>query len=268
MRKLWIGLGIVFVSTSCVSKKKYTDAVQSLGTVAQNYEECVEHKKELEQVLNDLSQEYTAYQQKSKSSITQLEENLENQSSELSNKDQALQDRAKRLRSLENQFKQQQQAVNALRKTMADALVNFDTEELSVEIKKGKVYISLSDKLLFPSASADLNKEGKEAISKVAEVLEKNGEISIEIIGHTDNKPIRIKYANNWALSTARAITITQLLTDEHGIPGERLTASGMSEYSPVASNDTPEGRAKNRRTEIVLSPQLDKLLEILENKK
>lgn len=259
-------LAVTITVSSCVSKKKYLEAVVQSTTSALNYEECIAHKKELEKLLNDVSGEYRTYKTTSEQNTQKLEEEIEVQGSELSDKDQALQSRAERLLALESQFKQQQQAVNALKRTMSDALVNFDTEELSVEVKKGKVYISLSDKLLFPSASAKLNKGGIEAIGKVAEVLKNNPEINIEIVGHTDNKPIRIKYASNWELSVARAITITQLLTNKYEIPGNRLTASGMGEFSPIGDNETPEGRAKNRRTEIVLSPQLDKLLEILED--
>lgn len=180
----------------------------------------------------------------------------------------ALASRAKRLMALEAQFKKQQEAVNRLKSTMTAALVNINTEDLTVEVRNGKVYISLSDKLLFPSASAKLNKEGQEAIGKVAEVLKKNLDINIEILGHTDTKPIRIKFSDNWELSAARSLTIARLLTDNYQIDGKRIIASGASQFRPVAENETEEGRSKNRRTEIILSPNLNKLMDLLDDTK
>lgn len=227
--------------------------------------QCVQNITQLQTDLQRVESQYDKYKRMTEDEQAALMAQLEKQGTELSEKDQALQLRAQRLRALQERLDRQQQIVDNLRQTVADALVNFDADELSVEVKNGKVYVSLSDKLLFPSGSAKLNEEGKEAIGKVAGVLQKNPRINIEVIGHTDTVPINTpKYANNWELSTARATTITKLLTDEHNIQGERLTASGMSEYNPVASNKTREGRAKNRRTEIVLTPKLQELFKIL----
>lgn len=264
MKNLIIGFLVIGILSSCVSKQKYAESAALNAMLSKKNGEYERHNKELEQVLEELANEFNAYKLETAEKVLDLEKELEATGSELDDKDKALQSRAKRLLALEGQFKKQQEAVNSLKKTMADALVNFDTDELSVEVRNGKVYVSLSHKLLFPSASAALNEEGKEAIGKVAEVLKNNPQINIEVIGHTDNQPIRIKYANNWELSAARSITITKLLTDNYEIEGNRITASGMGEYRPIADNETPEGRAKNRRTEIVLTPKLDKLMEIL----
>jgi len=145
--------------------------------------------------------------------------------------------------------------------------LGFQTDELSVEIKNGKVYVSMSDKLLFKSGSAAIETKGKEAIKMLADVLSKNQDIDILIEGHTDNVPIRTAvYRDNWDLSVARATSIVRILTDEYKITPTRLTASGKGEFSPRALNDTPEGRASNRRTEIILSPKLDEIMELLKN--
>ena len=258
---------LVLPFSSCVSKRKFVQLQQQNAVLTQNNGECAKHNKELEELLESMAGEYKNHQKESEEEKKRLQEELELQNSKLSDKDQALQARAKRLRILEKQFGDQRAAVDLLKKTMSEALINFNTDELNVEVRNGKVYVSLSDKLLFPSASAELNKEGKDVIGKVAEVLAKNPEINIEIIGHTDNKPIRIKYPDNWDLSVARAVTITKLLTEKYGIDGKRLTASGKSKFSPVATNETDEGRSKNRRTEIVLTPKLDMLMQILEGK-
>ena len=148
---------------------------------------------------------------------------------------------------------------------MTDALVGFSANDLTVTQKNGKVYVSLSENLLFPSGSAVVNPQGKEALSKLADVLNVNPDISVDIEGHTDSIPIRKKYEDNWALSTARAISIVRILVNDYKVDPVRVIASGHSQYDPVDTNSTEEGRARNRRTEIILSPKLDELYKLLE---
>lgn len=261
-------VAIVAISTSCVSKKKYTQAQTKIERLQQDSVQYVQQINSLQEDLARVRGEFTEYKTQSEDERASLMAQLEQQGAELSQKDEALQARAQRLRALEDRLQQQQQIVENLRKTIEDALVNIKDEDLNVEVKNGKVYVSLSDKLLFPSGSASLNEEGKEAIGKVGQVLKQSPKINIDVVGHTDSIPINTaKYANNWELSTARATTITKLLTEEYNIEGSRLTASGMSEYNPVASNQSKEGRAKNRRTEIVLTPKLEELFKILQGK-
>jgi len=148
---------------------------------------------------------------------------------------------------------------------MTDALVGFNASDLSISQKNGKVYVSLSENLLFPSGSAVVNPQGKEALSRLADVLNVNPDISVDIEGHTDSIPIRKKYEDNWALSTARATSIVRILVNDYKVDPVRVIASGHSLYDPVDSNSTEEGRARNRRTEIILSPKLDELYKLLE---
>jgi chemotaxis protein MotB len=123
----------------------------------------------------------------------------------------------------------------------------------------------MSDKLLFKSGSAAVEAKGKEAIKLLAGVLNKNQDIDILIEGHTDNVPIKTAvYRDNWDLSVARATSIVRILTDEYKITPTRLTASGKGEFWPRATNETAEGRASNRRTEIILSPKLDEIMQLL----
>lgn len=263
-------LAVVSISllSGCVSKQALFELEKKNAVLAQNNGDCVRHNKELEATLQNIAVDFDAHKESSAQEKAEMSKTIEAKEDEIALINNALQARAKRLLALEGEYKTQQEAVNKLKRTMAQALVNFDTEDLSVEVRNGKVYVSLSHKLLFPSGSADINKDGTAAIQKVAEVLKNNLDINIEVIGHTDNQPISFKYANNWELSTARSITITKLLIEDYSIAGERITASGQGEFKPVASNDTEEGKSKNRRTEIVLSPKLDELLEMLEGEK
>lgn len=257
---------LIVIATSCVGKKKYVASQNHVEKLQQDSAQFVSTVNSLKADLQRAETQYDKYKTESENERAALLSQLEAQGTELSQKDQALQLRAQRLRALESRLEQQQQIVNNLRKTVEDALVNIKDEDLTVEVKNGKVYVSLSDKLLFPSGSAKLNKEGEEAIGKLGKVLQQNEKINIDVVGHTDSIPIKTaKYSDNWDLSTARATTITRLLTEDYNVPGARLTASGMSDFSPVATNSTKEGRAKNRRTEIILTPKLEELFKILD---
>jgi len=261
-----LGLILMAMSSSCVSKKKYVSAQSHIDSLQEDSARYVQKIDNLQEELKETSVEFSQYKMTSESKRAAMMAQLAEQGEALTEKDQALQERAQRLQALQERLNQQQRIVNQLRKTVQDALVNFDQDELSVEVKNGKVYVSLSDKLLFPSGSAKLNSEGKEAIGKVGDVLQNNPKINIDVVGHTDSIPINTaRYKNNWDLSVARATTITELLTNDHNIAGSRLTASGMSKYQPVATNETKEGRAKNRRTEIILTPKLEELFKILD---
>jgi chemotaxis protein MotB len=175
--------------------------------------------------------------------------------------------REKKLAELEAMILRQDSITNALNDLVKRALLSFKSDELTVEMKNGKVYVSLSDKLLFRSGSAEVEEKGKEAIKKLADVLNKNPDIDIMVEGHTDNVPIKTaQFPDNWALSVGRSTNIVRLLTDIYGVSPLRLTASGRGEFVPRATNDTPEGRAKNRRTEIILSPRLDELYKLINN--
>lgn len=190
---------------------------------------------------------------------------LKQKTQELQEKEKLLAERERALNELRDVVARQDSITKRLNDVLRDALLGFKSDELSVEIKNGKVYVSMSDKLLFKSGSAAVETKGKEAIKVLAGVLEKNLEIDILIEGHTDNVPIKTAvYQDNWDLSVARATSIVRILTIDYKILPTRLTASGKGEYSPRATNETPEGRALNRRTEIILSPKLDEIMQLL----
>ncbi|WP_226389091.1 OmpA family protein [Penaeicola halotolerans] len=175
--------------------------------------------------------------------------------------------REKRVQELEKILADQENAVKALRDKIKQALLGFQDSDLSVEIRNGKVYVSLAEQLLFSSGSIVVDPKGANALKQLAQAIKDNPDISIMVEGHTDNVPIRGNnqyLKDNWDLSVLRATSITRILT-ANGVSQNQVLATGRGEYSPVTVNTTPEGRAKNRRTEIILTPNLDDLLKILD---
>jgi len=211
---------------------------------------------------------HTKYENLINESLSQadkLNRALRDKSDELYAKEKLLSERERTLDEMKKIIDRQDEINKRLNSTLRNALLGFNPDELSVEVKNGKVYVSMSDKLLFKSGSAAVEDKGKEALKLLAGVLDKNPDIDILVEGHTDNVPIKTAvYKDNWDLSVARATSIVRILTTDHKIAPTRVTASGRGEFFPKATNDTPEGRAKNRRTEIILSPKLDELLRLL----
>jgi len=183
---------------------------------------------------------------------------------QLENSRQTLAAQQARLQQLQSLLDAQKQKSEEIRKKMADALSGFNSNELTVTQKNGKVYVSLQENLLFPSGSAVVSDKGVDALSKLAAVLNLNPDIQIDVEGHTDSIPIKIKFQDNWDLSTARANSIVRILVNKYNVSPLNVIASGHSQYDPVAPNSTPEGRAQNRRTDIILSPKLDELYKLI----
>ena len=221
--------------------------------------------KNLEKRYHDLTNDKLSQSEQFSTTLKKKSDELKLKSDELKAKESLLVDRENALNDMKKVIARQDSITGRLNKILRDALFGFKSDELSVEIKNGKVYVSMSDKLLFKSGSAAIEAKGTEAINVLADVLNKNNDIDILVEGHTDNIPIKTaQYHDNWDLSAARAISIVRILTDEYQISPLRLTASGKGEFSPRASNSTSEGRARNRRTEIILSPKLDELMKLL----
>jgi len=174
--------------------------------------------------------------------------------------------REAKVAELERLISEKDKAVQQLKKRVTDALLNFQASDLSVEVKNGKVYVSLAEKLLFNSGSTKVDAKGESALKQLANALSGNADINIMVEGHTDNVPLSGsgKFADNWDLSVVRATSIVRILV-RNGISSEVITASGRGEFSPVAENTTAENKALNRRTEIILTPKLDELFQLLE---
>lgn len=249
------GLSIALLP-SCVSKKKFTEAESTISSLRQQ-------NRELKDDIANLKDRLQLMEEANESAANQINE----KDKTIGLNQQQLAEQQEKLRQLQELIERQKAQTEGLREKMAKALGGFTSDQLSVFTKNGKVYVSLSEKLLFPSGSAVVNNEGKEALLKVAEALNENRDINVNIEGHTDTVPIRIKFEDNWALSLARSSAIVRLLTNDYKVDPIRITASGRSQYEPIADNATPEGRAKNRRTEIVLAPKLDELMQLIEGK-
>jgi chemotaxis protein MotB len=289
-RTLFVFLILGFsVVVSCKTENEFTKAADKVFT-SKRYKEAIKERDELcaanKQLRQDtsaligekhrLNAEVAALHKKyddlantSGAELAKLNSDLKKKEADLQGKETLLKEREQRLREMEATIQRQDSITNALNNIVKNALLGFRPDELTVEMRNGKVYVSMSDKLLFKSGSATVEDKGKEAIKKLAEVLNRNQEVDVLIEGHTDNVPIKTAvYKDNWDLSAARATSVVRLLSEEYKVPAKRLTASGKGEYFPVANNETPEGRAKNRRTEIVLTPKLDELYKLIQKGK
>lgn len=263
-----IGGGLTFSQSSCVAKKKYLYSQNRISELQADSTQLEGRIAGLENDITELEKQLHENQERAKE-LTQTLEDREKEIKQkellLSRQNNLLYEKAQQLNELQEKINQQNQIVERLRNTIANALVNFKDDELTVNVKDGKVYLSLSENLLFKSGSATMDQQGKEALGKLSVVLNNNPEIEILIEGHTDSIPISSNvYKDNWDLSVARATSIVRLLANEYNVDGERLTASGRADNAPVATNETQEGRAKNRRTEIILSPKLEELFQLI----
>ena len=195
-----------------------------------------------------------------------LNSNFNASSSKVSQLSTDLQKREARLKEVEDALQRRDAATNALKNKLQQALLGFQQSGLTVDIRNGKVYVSLADKLLFPSGSIVIDERGKTALKQLAAVLNKETDINMAVEGHTDDKKVlnlgQIK--DNWDLSVMRATSVCRYLTEVEKIDPHRLTATGKSEYQPVDPANTTEARAKNRRIEIVLTPKLDELYNLI----
>ncbi|NJX15310.1 OmpA/MotB family protein [Tamlana crocina] len=207
--------------------------------------------------------------QKNRELLAQLEakeQALEAENNRLEKLKRELQDRSSRVAELEKLIADKDAAMTALKNAISSALTDFEGKGLTVEQRDGKVYVSMENKLLFSSGSWAVGAEGRRAVEQLGAVLAQNPDIAVLIEGHTDNVPYSGNgpLTSNWDLSTKRATSIVNILRENREINPENLTAAGRGEYAPIALNDTPEGRAKNRRIEVILTPKLDELSKLL----
>ena len=285
---LALAAGFVFF-TGCVPTSKFNAAQQALASARYDSAQLANKVKDLQSQLAQANQ-LAADRQHSIDSLSQQLANTHTQMDALNKQISDLQDKNKdlntessnrlallskskqdlitqqaKLEHLQALMDKQKKAIEQILQKMKDALVGFKSSELSVAIKNGKVYVSLSENLLFPSGSAVVNPKGVEALGKLATVLNANTDITVDIEGHTDSIPIHGRYQDNWDLSLARSASIVRILTSDYQVDPTRVIASGHSQYDPVQTNSTPEGRALNRRTDIILSPKLDELYRLLQ---
>lgn len=213
-------------------------------------------KLDLEEAL---SQQQLALDEKERE-LEGLEYVLQEREGTLEDMQSDLISREERVKELEALLSAKDAQMDQLKGNLQKALLGFSDSDLSVEERNGNIYVSLSSDLLFKSGSDKIDWKGKKAIKQLAEVMNENSDIDITVEGHTDNQG---SASVNWDLSVKRATSVVKILT-ENGVDPTRIIASGRGLYAPLLPNDTDANRSKNRRTEIILSPQLDKLFEIL----
>ncbi|MGY5355207.1 OmpA family protein [Wenyingzhuangia sp. IMCC45467] len=231
--------------------KKYGKLQEAYDALASNSSSTISAKaQENQKLLNELGAKET--------SLFEKEANLAKLTS-------ALDARSKRIQDLEALIASKEAAMQQLKSAISNALKGFEGKGLTVEQRNGKVYVSMENKLLFGSGQWAVGANGKSAVVELARVLVQNPTIDVLIEGHTDDDPYRSGgvIQDNWDLSAKRATAIVRILQDNNVSP-KQITAAGHGEYMPVASNETPEGKAKNRRIEIILSPNLDEVTKLL----
>jgi chemotaxis protein MotB len=308
IKRISLGLLLVALSTSCVSKKIYNDLESKFAdlkkenrSISDENANLLKVKSQLELDRDDLNKEltkvksereklqadyaalnkkmdvlhdsYVALEKNSSESLKanmaknrELLEQLGAKEKALALEQEQLNKNNQRLQELEALIAAKEESMRKLKETLSKALNGFEGKGLTVEQKNGKVYVSMENKLLFKSGSWAVGAEGKTAVVEVGKVLGDNPDISVLIEGHTDDVlyagsgPI----ADNWDLSTKRATAIVAILIENKAVNKQNLTAAGRGEFSPLASNATAEGKAKNRRIEIILTPRLDEIAEML----
>lgn len=232
-----------------------------------NYEDTKKILTELQAAKEDLF--------KREESLKKLETDLQNKENKLNDLNNQLtlmqsnmKEKQKKLEELQSILNKKDSIVKALKAKVIDALLGFENNGLTIYQKNGKIYVSMEENLLFPSGSFAVNTRGVEALKKLAKLLETNADVNILVEGHTDNVTYKGagQLKDNWDLSVMRATAIAKIIIANAKIDPKRITAAGRSEYAPVESNSTSEGKAKNRRTEIILTPKLDELFKIIES--
>ena len=275
MKQCLVVIAGIFMLSGCVAKRYLTQSKQETAILREDSTRLANkitalqsNIATLEKNIADLKNNITGLNRQVED-LTAQNKQLGQQTSEQQNRltksQQDLQKEQQRLQQLESLLQQQKTQSEQLMSKMSDALKGFNSSDLSVYQKNGKVYVRLSENLLFPSGSAVVNPKGVDALSRLAAVLNLNADVAVNIEGHTDSIPIRGKYQDNWDLSTARANAIVRILVNNYKVDPVRVIASGHSYFDPIESNTTPEGRAKNRRTEIILSPKLDEMYKLLD---
>ena len=275
MKRIIFALCLLIAVTSCVSKKKYMVAengrLAALSrervlnrNLGQQKDEIAKLKQQITDLMSDTTRLGQAIRDYRKSLYSNLSEQ-EKLNMLLKEKMEKLAEREATINKLQADVDAQNARLQSLLNSVKDALLGFSSDELTVTEKNGKIYVAMSDKLLFESGSAQVNKQGKEALGKLAEVLKKQHDIDVFIEGHTDNKPIKtVQFKDNWDLSVVRATSVVRILTKDYGVNPLQILPCGRGEFMPVDNNESVEGRAHNRRTEIIMAPKLDKLMDIL----
>ncbi|WP_172914187.1 OmpA/MotB family protein [Capnocytophaga canis] len=278
MRKIFVAISLVsLVTVSCVSNKKYAELEQKykqtdelLNTATVKLNACLKDYEKLQYQVSSLKNENDLLRENNQQLINNMgnlttltqkgAENLEKSLESLREKDLTI-------RNLRDAVTRRDSINLALVQSLKGAIGNLDDQDIEVKVEKGVVFVNISDKLLFSSGSYAVTNRAKEVLGKVALVVKNKPDFEFMVEGHTDNVPYKANTVikDNWDLSVLRATAIVRVLQKDFGVSPERMTAAGRSEYIPVTTNDTKEGKAQNRRTRIVVLPKLDQFYNMIE---
>ena len=261
--------------TSCVSQKKYTELEELqqntkslLDATTVKLNSCNEEKEAAEASLASLREQNKFLQANNQDLINNIgnlttlsKKGAENLEKSL----ESMQEKDLRIRTMQEAMTKKDSVTLALVTSLKGVLGNMSDEDIQINVEKGVVYVSISDKLLFRSGSHTVTKRAKEVLGKVAKVVNDKPELEFMVEGHTDNVPIKLDdISDNWDLSVKRATAVNRILQNDFDVAPERMTAAGRSYYMPVADNDTAANRAKNRRTRIVVLPKIDQFYDLI----
>ena len=261
--------------TSCVSQKKYTELEELqqntkslLDATTVKLNSCNEEKEAAEASLASLREQNKFLQANNQDLINNIgnlttlsKKGAENLEKSL----ESMQEKDLRIRTMQEAMTKKDSVTLALVTSLKGVLGNMSDEDIQINVEKGVVYVSISDKLLFRSGSHTVTKRAKEVLGKVAKVVNDKPELEFIVEGHTDNVPIKLDdISDNWDLSVKRATAVIRILQNDFDVAPERMTAAGRSYYMPVADNDTAANRAKNRRTRIVVLPKIDQFYDLI----
>lgn len=295
MKKILFPMLLLALLTSCVSKKKfqslegdlkdqkmqYSQLTEMLEKARKSTGDCEKLRTGAEADIRSRDAQLAAKDSKVKDLESQIDflrknnDKLLNQMSDLNIVNKAgaesirksldqMNDQNKYIKGLTSKIQSKDSTNLALVMNLKRSLGNINDEDISVEVKKGVVYVSLSDKLLFKSGSSDINVAAESVLEKVAKVVNDHKELDILVEGHTDNVPIsNVSVADNWDLSAKRATAVVRLLQKKFAVAPSRMTAGGRGEFSPKTANDSAAGKQANRRTEIIITPRLDQFFEL-----
>ena len=280
---IFLTASIAMMTFSCVSTKKYqalndklNEANTSLTGTQNDLRACRDEKAELERQkaamearIGGLEEQSKFLKENNTQALRQLQDLSVISSSQAESIRKSMENIGAKdsyIQTLQQQMAQKDSLNMALVMNLKGAIGNMADEDINIKVDKGVVFIDISDKLLFKTGSYDITDRAKEVLGKVALVLKNQPDIEFMVEGHTDNVPFsRGVLMDNWDLSAKRATTVVRLLEKQYGLDPAKMSAAGRSQYHPIGANDTPEGRAANRRTRIVILPQLDQFFKLLE---
>ena len=263
------GAAAAILLSSCVTNKKYAEMQDNYQTTKESLVECTANGKSMEAMIRDLKQQNSDLKQ----GMASLKESLDKS---MSNTAQGNMNISKLVDEINSSNKYIKELVAAksrsdslnlvLTTNLTRSLDSSELKDVDVKVLKGVVYISLNDNMLYKSGSYEISPAAMDILGKIAKIIKDYKDYDVLVEGNTDNVPIsRTNIRNNWDLLALRASSVVQALQDDFGIDPSRLSAAGRGEYNPVATNSTAEGRAQNRRTQIIITPNLDQFMDLID---